>query len=358
MALDYVALSTPVWCEACRTENMASECLGAAESLDEATACGTPDEFSSEGNLNLISKPDCLGDGSGDEGAPVVSIPKRRENRKRAGGWSEEGLDVAKVVEEAISSRLPASLTDLDTYLTRKGFARTVCLDKDYPRISSTLLNCMKSTFCSMDWIEIMEKIPDDYFDSEPVLSRADSLEWFGKICTFNRFDQKTFFLDALSVMDRVKTKINTVLALGPPNSGKTLVMESLAKSVVYYANCQSFNGKSSFEFQDMLNSRCALINEPKITDLTIETLKNIFEGASTGIDVKYKSAQLLSRTPCFVASNMVLTAYLVANRELQDRALKARSVVYNFNQFEALADCKKKLHPLMWLDMYHLYVE
>ena len=124
---------------------------------------------------------------------------------------------------------------------------------------------------------------------------------------------------------------------IGEPNGGKTLLAQSIASAAVYYVVQSQMSGKSAFEFQDMLYCRCLLFNEPKVTDVTVETLKNILEGSEVTIDCKFKSGQALTRTPVIMATNANL-AYYTSNRSLNKEAFEARSVTYKLKRFPLLA--------------------
>lgn len=228
---------------------------------------------------------------------------------------------------------------------------------KDYNRIASSLLAAYKSTFMSSSWYDILNQIPANYFNSLNPLSVEESVTWFHRMMDHNNIDPEEFVNNCYSVMNRSSMKKNSILLLAPPNAGKTLLLSSLCRSVMYFAQCQNFNGKSNFPFQDMLNSRCALINEPMITDDTVETFKNVLEGQDVAIDVKFKTGQLLPRTPCFIASNQNLVFY-TKSPSVNLPAIKARCFFYSLKAFPDLIDCKSNLNPFMWKSLLDEYVD
>ena len=150
--------------------------------------------------------------------------------------------------------------------------------------------------------------------------------------------------------MDGDIPKLNCIFLLGPANSGKTLVANSIARSAIFYSDACNFNGKSSFEFAPLYNVRCALINEPMITDATVNTFKNILEGQSVTVDVKYREGRKLSKTPIVITSNKELVQYVTDQRS-HAAALEARWYKYRMRTFNELAFCAKQLNPLMWLE-------
>ena len=259
-------------------------------------------------------------------------------------------------VEQAIKETAPLSVSQLDSYFGRKGELGIVA-HKDYNRIASSLLAAYKSTFMSSSWYDILNQIPSNYFNSLNPLSVEESVAWFHRMMDHNNIDPEEFVNNCYSVMNRSSMKRNSILLLAPPNAGKTLLLSSLCRSVMYFAQCQNFNGKSNFPFQDMLNSRCALINEPMITDDTVETFKNVLEGQDVAIDVKFKTGQLLPRTPCFIASNQNLVFY-TKSPSVNLPAIKARCFFYSLKAFPDLIDCKSNLNPFMWKSLLDEYVD
>lgn len=259
-------------------------------------------------------------------------------------------------VEEAIKKTAPLSVSQLDSYFGRKGELGIVA-HKDYNRIASSLLSAYKATFYNSSWYDILHQIPKNYFDSLNPLTVDESVAWFHKIMDHNCIDASEFVNNCYDVMNRVSMKKNTVMLLAPPNAGKTLLLSSLCRSVMYFAQCQNFNGKCNFPFQDMLNSRCCLINEPMITDDTIETFKNVLEGQDVAIDVKFKTGQILPRTPCFIASNQNLVFYTKSPSQNMP-AIKARCFFYNLKPMPELIECKSNLNPFMWTKLLDTFIE
>lgn len=219
------------------------------------------------------------------------------------------------------------------------------------------MFNAHKMSFRTMEWSEILSKIPDGYFDHLHVATVEQSVDMLKQILAFNKIDFLSFVNNVYDVVEKRRQKLNSLVITGPPNAGKTLVISSICRSLLYYSACQSFSGTSSFEFQDMISSRAALINEPCFTDKTIETIKNLFEGQPVAIDVKHKSGQVLPRTPMFVTTNTDL-AFYTTRRTVNGEALKARGFYYVFKDFSNLAGFHFQLNPMMWKYIIDEYIE
>lgn len=101
------------------------------------------------------------------------------------------------------------------------------------------------------------------------------------------------------------------------------------------------------FMWQDCVNKRLVVLNEPFFDLETIEKSKEILEGSGTFVPVKSKADQFLEPTPIIITSNTHIWA-MNANAE---RPLRARCIDGYMKLVPAnfLADIKKELHPL-WL--------
>lgn len=231
-------------------------------------------------------------------------------------------------------------------------------LDKDFRFVAQELLLAHHSSYLRKTWEDILETVPENFFEEKDAyIPVEESVIWLEKMLEYNNIPIASFVNDVHTVMNKRLPKKNSLLLLGKPNSGKTMICDSVVSSVVYSEVVSTFNGMSSFEFQPFLAKRAVLMNEPKITDKTVEMLKNILEGQTVSIDVKFKSGQTLTRTPIFIASNENLTFYTSA-RESNLKAFKARCFEYTLQPYDELKHCAGKLHPLMWKDLIAQYIE
>ena len=188
------------------------------------------------------------------------------------------------------------------------------------------------------------------YMEYNGCATSLESFEMLQQILTHNNIDHLQFYEDVFGIMDKTMSKKNTCLFLGPPNAGKTLVAMSIALACVYFCNIQSFRKGQAFPFMEAMGTRCILMNEPRITDEHVETLKNIAEGCPTHIDVKYRTGQVLMRTPMIVATNHPLAMYVQTGRDVAQAAFNSRSVVYKFQTFDKLRHFKGHLNPGLWM--------
>ena len=276
-----------------------------------------------------------------------------RVNGKEQGDRVSRRQRFQTVLLEAIQTIFPTSLTELSNYFySTKNLS--VCLNKEYQTHAMEIMAMHKASVYNMTWEDILTKTPQAVFEKSTVLDIDESVQWIYKILAHNNINVKDFTNTLCAVMNRNFPKKNAIMLHGPPNAGKTLLGNSIANSALYSTTISQMSGKSSFEFADMSGQRCVLINEPKITDVTIEMFKNILEGQPVTIDVKYKAAQTLVRVPIILCSNQNL-AYYTSSRSVNERAIEARVTKYTLKEMPELVDCKAQLHPLAWLHFIEL---
>lgn len=258
----------------------------------------------------------------------------------------------AEQLHEIVQTALPRDESDVDREVVNRGLHHLFHI-RGYEQLKTTYLTVQKINFCEKDWDSIMELLPDE---DTKCYSIYQSIKWVMRILEHNAIHPQTFCHDVYQIMNKVLPKKNCLMVIGEPQAGKTYLLSSIAKSAIYYSTVQSISGKSSFELQDMLDTRCALINEPLITDATFETMKNVLEGQPVTIDKKFKAGSTLHRTPCFVATNFNLCNY--TTKPAQNRkALEARTTTYSFATFPDLVDAILPLNPKCWFYMIRHYV-
>lgn len=256
-------------------------------------------------------------------------------------------LEVQQAIRKVINEVFPRTTNDIEAWFQHRQLD-SITNHKDFQRLCLNMLNGNKIRVMGLSWGELRDSIPDNHFNDSSYLSIEESVDWFHKIMEHNSISPREFVERVQSIVDKEYPKINTLLLLGPPNAGKTLIANSIVRSCIYYISPQSFEGTKGFEFEAFLNARIALVNEPRITDKTIETMKNIFEGQPVNIDIKYKPSQEGSRCPCICTSNQNLCFYTTA-RTVNHQALVARCFTFDFANMPQLVECKGQLNPSMW---------
>ena len=115
----------------------------------------------------------------------------------------------------------------------------------------------------------------------------------------------KFFAYSVLKILDRKNGKCNTLLLTGKPSSGKSAIAESLVNA---FFRCSrgtpDNNSRSAFQWNDCVNKRVILWEEPRITADNVEDCKKIFGGQEHITNAKYKSGVTVPPTPVIVTSN------------------------------------------------------
>nr|WOX03037.1 nonstructural protein 1 [Psittaciform chaphamaparvovirus 4] len=96
-------------------------------------------------------------------------------------------------------------------------------------------------------------------------------------------------------------SKRNTILIQGPSNTGKSAFISGLKASIPWG---EIVNTNSGFAFEGLLENVIGIWEEPLCGPELAEKAKQVLEGMTTSIPVKYKKPQMLPRTPIFITTN------------------------------------------------------
>ena len=262
------------------------------------------------------------------------------------------GPGTGEFITEAILATGAPSINEFERVCSSEPRFRSIFWQKNYKELIRKALVLAKHEVGEMSFTKLCklkydnEETAINFFKC---LSIEESWEWLQNILTHNDLDHIEFFHTVFDIMDKQTVKRNTLLFIGPPNGGKTLLAESMARAAMFYCNIQSFAKGKQFLFMDAVGVRCIMINEPRITDEYVETLKNILEGCPTHVDVKYETGQMIPKTPVVVTSNQPLAMYVQSNKEMAQNAYDARCIKYTLRNMPSLIDCRKGLHPGVW---------
>lgn len=157
------------------------------------------------------------------------------------------------------------------------------------------------------------------------------------------------FARDIVSFVDRARLKVNTLWLHEKNNASKTLIARSIMKLCITYHQVPP--GSNRFMFQDCVNKRIIIMNEPFFDEVQIEVCKRVFEGTGCFLPVKMKNDQLLIPTPVLVKSNTDLWATnQAAKPQLENRIYKG---LYGLKEAAFLKEVTKQLNP-PWI-LYYL---
>lgn len=181
-------------------------------------------------------------------------------------------------------------------------------------------------------------------------LSANRSVEIMEQWCDHQCIDKQQFISDILNVMDKCKRKLNTLVLKGEPNSGKTFIAKSIQKACIFYGEVSQGTAGYSFMWQDCINKRVIIINEPFFDICMIEQLKVILEGTGTFVHKKNTSDEYLRPTPVIITTNNDIWSHCLS----AETAIRARCLrIYdNLKPCDFLKRIKKDLNPL-WMSIF-----
>nr|QKE54945.1 MAG: nonstructural protein [Parvoviridae sp.] len=99
----------------------------------------------------------------------------------------------------------------------------------------------------------------------------------------------------------KLSGKKNTLVLWGPSNTGKSAFIAGL-KQIVPWGEIT--NGSSGFNFEGVIDQVIAVWEEPLMGPELAEKCKQVFEGMTCSIPVKYKKPFMLPRTPIMITTN------------------------------------------------------
>ena len=167
-------------------------------------------------------------------------------------------------------------------------------------------------------------------------------------------FDKKGWWINKITpngIEQELNNKINCVIILGPPNSGKNYFWDMLAALSGNVGHIGRVNNKTNqFALQDTYNKRLIMGNEISMEEGAKEDFKKLCEGTAFNIRVKFQGDKIFTKTPvCLISNNSLDIATDPHFRNI--RCVTLRWQTCNF-----LKESKKKPYPLVLYDIYSFY--
>lgn len=221
----------------------------------------------------------------------------------------------------------------------------------------------MRTANFFVPWIAILSNTTTETYESlcdRECLSVSNSICLIEQILEWNGINVSKFINHLFKWGDRLTGKKNSIHFVGEVNSGKTLLANSIIRSLVYYAVLNKVGQKvSDFVYEPLLGARVGLMNECIIADHNYEDMLNLTEGERLPISVKYKSQLAAKRVPLLFTSNEILWKDCSSWRMTQAcRAFPERIMILTFKTFPELANyTNKDIHPRAWFYLFAQYV-
>lgn len=118
--------------------------------------------------------------------------------------------------------------------------------------------------------------------------------------------------------------KRNTICLQGPSNCGKSAFIAGLKQCIPWG---EIVNGQT-FMFEGLCEQTIGIWEEPLCSPEAAEKAKQVLEGMTCSIPVKYKKPFMLPRTPILITTNHDLWRFCTA----EETAFRNRMWIYNFN--------------------------
>nr|QKE54897.1 MAG: nonstructural protein [Parvoviridae sp.] len=159
------------------------------------------------------------------------------------------------------------------------------------------------------------------------------------KILLFQGIKPSDFDKAFYKWITKYDTKKNTILIDGPSNTGKSAFIAGL-KACIPWGEIVNTN---TFAFEGLPDNIIGIWEEPLCSPELAEKAKQVLEGMTCSIPVKYKKPQLLPRTPIFITTNHPLWRFCRAEEEM----FKNRMWIFTFNYTakDAIYVCRTSEH-------------
>ena len=299
----------------------------------------------------------CSGDQevADETGGPTGSDARRGLNPKTALS-PQNLLKLSQQIERLIGKEFPSSLSCLTSLSEYTAIVADLAIL--YPaRIESLTLqtwNRYCQEWLAHDFATMLSLRAQSTFDPDQFYSPAYSLEICKTLLAqqFQPHECSDFIRNCIDIVDKNLSKKNTLSIVGPPGSGKTYFLSSLTRLVWLVGYCESsINRNSTFPFENLFLKRLGVINEFNVAPSQVDNCKELFQGQSMTINVKYKSRQLLPRTPIFITSNSDFLQFVRASGGDRE-ALEQRMFYYQWASQSWLKELDRQIHPHVWMKL------
>lgn len=134
--------------------------------------------------------------------------------------------------------------------------------------------------------------------------------EWIDHLLLSNGINKYDFISAVNNVMNKTIDRKNTLLIEGPTTTGKSLILKLICANY-NYGTVQRSGDHSQFFLQNLMGKSVALMEEPRITAITVNDFKELLGGSEFDIHVKHQDDVRLDRIPVLISSNHDLGDYI-----------------------------------------------
>ncbi|GAA32750.2 non-capsid protein NS-1 [Clonorchis sinensis] len=152
--------------------------------------------------------------------------------------------------------------------------------------------------------------------DCQHPKNTLDGEDWLDLLLHVNRINKQDFLCNLTKIMNKQIDRKNAFVIEGPTTTGKTLFVKLIAESYIY-GTVQRSGDHSQFFLMNLLNKALALMEEPRITQLTVNDFKELLGGNAFDIHVKHQKDERLTRLPVLITTNNDLTYYVLGEYDI-----------------------------------------
>lgn len=268
----------------------------------------------------------------------ILQVSQRKADRVAA--KKEGNMDIMYIKDLILRTNAQSESELLNYYHNDERFENIYCKRTFSTNFKKALNFAIQSTLDKP-----IRDLASEYIDMKgECMTPTKSANIMEKWCAFQNIEKKQFIRHIVDVMDKNRRKLNTLILQGEPNSGKTFIAKSLQKASLFYGEVSQGIAGYTFMWQDCVNKRLIVINEPYFDNCMIEQLKIILEGTGTFVHKKNTCDEYLRPTPVVITTNYDVWR-TCANAET---AIRARCI-HIYKELKAapfLRRVRKDLHP------------
>lgn len=183
----------------------------------------------------------------------------------------------------------------------------------------------------------------DDYY-----MSIEESMSVYKQLLLFQLGDYEHvyhFCKQLYDVLNMSKPKRNTLIIVGEQCSGKNFFIDPITAAMINVGYLGNPNKNNNFAYQDCVNRRVIVWNEPNYDSAETDTLKMLLGGDTCPVRVKFREDCVVHRTPIIILSNEALPL-------MNDPTFVNRIYVHTWRYCPLLAEYEKKCHPLAFFEL------
>lgn len=187
-----------------------------------------------------------------------------------------------------------------------------------------------------------------------------DSVAHIKEFFHHNQIDVEQAIKDIFQWADKEISKKNTIVVKGPPNCGKSLIINSIVTGMHNVCRANRFdNTGSQFSLQEGATARVWFMDEVHLQDKFWSTLLILWAGQPVDTDVKNKGHVDIPRVPVIMAFNdNPINNLPISMRSLAHSQLKARLITtWKAAEWPYCKNIKGQIHPQAWKYLYDEYI-